>query len=733
MKKIWLLTFGIMPFLIYSQQKSIFPSGGKKVNYLGTTAQLRNIIPVTSPKLYKEVPEFDHAEKTTPRPVAVQHDPVVQRSFVSDDPIIIEENFEGVPSMMVSNPDTEGDVGPNHYFQMVKRSFMIWDKQGNILYGPADNSTLWNSFPGPWHDLTWTDPIIIYDHLDDRWLASCMVYDLGVEYFEMIAISATPDPLGEWHCYSLWFDKMPDYPKFGLWPDGYYLTINEYIITPSIQAFFDGASILVFNREELMNGANDPTVLYFHHEAPNQSFTQDIASFQPSDLDGLLPPPGTPNYHICVRDDDWGWEQDRLWIWECAVDWDDTASSHFSEVAILETEPFNSNYDFMEFIHQPNTTARLHSLTQFLMYRLQYRYLDGHHTLLCNHTVEVDGNDHGGIRWYELRNDGLDWYIYQQSTFAPDEHSRWMASMAMDGDGNIALGYSVSSDEVYPSIRVSGRHDYDSINLMTCQETSIAEGEGFQHTNPRWGDYSTMSVDPSDDLTFWYTQEYIMVSGSLTWQTRVASFQLQKNFTLSADSIVFMTYEECFEGKKLVLKNNSTYSIEVNNIEPEGYYSGAGWFIDPYNFTFPFQINPGDSVAMTIKVDFPVEHIFSGFEVDTLDILTDYKDYGIPIFVNDELMTGISPGTVPVAKDVFSVHPNPFTTSTTLSYTLDEPENVQFTVYNVQSRIVYQMQEKQSKGEQRIQWNAEGLPSEMYYFRIQAGEQVGGGKMVKME
>jgi len=700
-----------MPVMVSSQQKSLLSTPDKQLQFLGTSQELRSIEPIQESGYFQLKPEFDHFEQDPLYLEAFEPDPVMQNFHRSGDSIVIRENLEGVHSINVSNPDTEGDVGPDHYFQMVKRSFMIWDKEGNVLYGPTANKTLWNDYPGPWHSMEWTDPIVIYDHLSDRWLASCMVFNLGVEYYEMIAVSATADPLGAWHCYSLWFDKMPDYPKFGLWPDGYYLTINEYIITPSYTSFFDGASILVFNRDELMNGVEDPTVLYFHHEAPNQSISEDIASFQPSDLDGALPPEGTPNYHICMKDDDWGFEQDRLWVWECVVDWNDTSNSHFSEVAIIETEPFNTNLSQTDIIPQPVTTTRLHSLTHFLMYRLQYRNFGDYEALVCNHTVQIDGNYHGGIRWYQLLDEGSGWYIYQQSTYVPDDHSRWMASMAMDLDGNIAIGYSLSSTEIYPSIMINGRYHYDPLNLLTFQESSVVDGSGYQDNIPRWGDYSTMSVDPTDDFTFWYTQEYLDVSGSLNWKTRVASFQLHRNPTFSEDSLVFTTYNECIEGKQIIIKNNTDYDIEVSYIEPEGFYTGAKWYIDPYVFSFPFWLVPGDSILFMVKVDFPVDDPQTVYQVDTLDISTGYKEYGIPVHVNDGLMTGLKSSIKDEENHVMRVYPNPFTSQLTIELTLDRGSKVHLEVYSIEGNLIENLVDGDllPAGEYQINWEATDL------------------------
>ncbi len=298
MKATFILLLCGLSLLGFSQTTAIKSKGVKHPVYLGKTRPLKNIAP-----LEEQINSEESVEKISPiakRSLNAKYDdPVIQDYKGQNDPILVLHDFEGLSSQGSPNPDTEGDVGPNHYFQMVKSEFAIWDKQGTLLYGPAANVTLWSDFPGPWLELGWTDPVVLYDHLADRWLASCMVYDINVEYYEMIAVSATPDPLGEWFCYYVWFDVMPDYPKFGVWPDGYYLSINEWEIVGSY-ATFQGASILAFNREELMNGTADPTVIYFHFDAPNHSTTTDIGSFLPCDLDGISPPVGTPNYFVCV-------------------------------------------------------------------------------------------------------------------------------------------------------------------------------------------------------------------------------------------------------------------------------------------------------------------------------------------------------------------------------------------------------------------------------------------------
>jgi hypothetical protein len=178
-------------------------------------------------------------------------------------------------------------------------------------------------------------------------------------------------------------------------------------------------------------------------------------------------------------------------------------------------------------IPQPGTTVKLDAISDRLMFRLQYRNFGTHQTLVTNHTVDV-GSDHAGVRWYELRKTTGNWAVQQQGTFAPDAAHRWMGSIAMNGAGDIAVGYSVSSSSIYPSIRTTGRLATDAAGVMTQGETTIINGGGSQtHSASRWGDYSTMSVDPVDDCTFWFTTEYIQTTGSAPWQTRIASVKLR--------------------------------------------------------------------------------------------------------------------------------------------------------------------------------------------------------------
>jgi len=420
----------------------------------------------------------------------------------------IGENFPGMPNISgYAPPDTDGDVGPNHYMQMVNCTYQIFDKSGNSLLGPYDNSTLWNGFPGPWSTSNDGDPIVVYDEYADRWVASQFAlpnYPSG-PFYELIAVSETGDPTGSWYRYAYEFSNLPDYPKFGVWHDGYYFTINQFA-PPNLS--FAGAGVCVVDRDAMING--DPT-------AELVMFTTSYGSLLPADADGGAPPPaGSPNYMMSL-------EYDYLRIWEVDMDWNNTGNSTMNFVSKEYMSPFSWSGISTQ---QPGTSVRLDQLSTRLMNRLQYRNFGTHEVLLTNHSVNADGSGQGGVRWYELRNTGGGWDIYQQGTFAPaDGDTRWMGSVAMNGNGDIGIGYSVTSSSTYPSIRFAGQTAANSgTGILDVFEMSIKEGTASQTGPDRWGDYAKMAVDPTDDQTFWFTTEYS--NGGWSWRTQIASFNL---------------------------------------------------------------------------------------------------------------------------------------------------------------------------------------------------------------
>ncbi|HNT75535.1 MAG TPA: carboxypeptidase regulatory-like domain-containing protein [Anaerolineae bacterium] len=457
-----------------------------------------------------------------------QEDPVLQARLGPLSMPAPLYSFDGVNNVNnIHPPDTQGDIGydpatgKKYYVQWVNLSFAIWDVTTATpvqVYGPVGGRTLWQGFGGVCETTNHGDPITLFDTMANRWLMSQFSY--GGPYYQCIAISQTADPTGAWYRYAFQVSatKMNDYPKFGVWPDGYYMTANQFTGGSS----WGGAGVFVFDRSKLLLGDPTATFQYFDLYGVNPDF----GGMLPSDMDGANPPPsGAPNYFVAVDDGTWIGPDDAMRIWEFHVDWATPANSTFGlngqpnhTLPVAEWTPVGYN------IPQPGTSYTLDSLGDRLMYRLAYRNYGAHESLVVNHTVDAGG--HAGVRWYEVRDPGGAPVIYQQGTFAPDAEHRWMGSLAMDAAGNMALGYSVSSSNVYPSVRYTGRLANDPLNQMPQGEESLVVGSGVQLSSySRWGDYSMMGIDPLDDCTFWFTQEYMQSTGVSSWSTRIGAFR----------------------------------------------------------------------------------------------------------------------------------------------------------------------------------------------------------------
>lgn len=463
--------------------------------------------------------------KTNPKELFI--DPLLQESSLAVAPLQVSaplQSFDGVANVNgVLPPDTNGDVGPNHYVQMVNLSFAIYSKTGALLYGPAAGNTLWSGFAAPCSTSNDGDPIVLYDHLADRWMMSQFAlpnYPSG-PFYQCIAVSQTGDPTGAWYRYAFQISatKLNDYPHFGVWPDGYYMSVNQFAGTA-----WGGAGVVAFERDKMLQGLSAQAVYFDLY-----SIDPNLGGMLPSDLDGPAPAAGTPNYFVQADDNGFGYPQDQLEVWQFSVNWTTPSASSFTQVGLLPTAAFDSDMcaGSRNCIPQSGTTRKLDAIADRLMYRLQYRNFGGYQTMVLNHTVDVNSTDRAGIRWYELRNSGGGWGINQQGTFSPDATGRWMGSIAMDTNGNIGMGYSASSSTMFPSIRYTGRLSTDAPGTMTQGEGVLMAGTGSQtHTASRWGDYSNLSVDPVDGCTFWFTSEYLQTTSSSSWRTRIGSFQL---------------------------------------------------------------------------------------------------------------------------------------------------------------------------------------------------------------
>jgi hypothetical protein len=470
------------------------------------------------------------------------------------------ENFEGVGNINgVVPPDTHGEVGPDNYFQVVNLSYAIYNKTGVKIFGPYANSSVWSGMP---NNSNSGDAVVLYDENANRWLFtqfSLPNYPNG-PFYQMIAVSQTPDPTGSWYRWEYSYTQMPDYPKFGIWPDGYYMSSNNFS-----NSSYVGNGISGFDRTAMLAGDPNAQRVYF-----SVSSGEGFVTFLPADCDGTFPPAGTPNYFAYMKMS--GTQHFR--IYEFHSDWANTTNATFTNVGDLNVNSFNTFSGGG--VAQKGTTRLLDPITDRLMYKLQFRQFNGYSAMVTNHTVNT-GSSIAGIRWYELRNSGSGWTIYQQSTYAPsDNNSRWMGSVAMDTAGSIALGFSVSGTNMYPSIRYTGRFRNDALNTMTVAERGIMNGGGAQtgqwSGRSRWGDYSGISVDPSAPTTFWYTQEYYSTTSDMNWQTRVGSFTFGNAFTIDISS------------NPLTICEGDSSQLNVVAHGGSGAYTYS-WTSDPAGFT----------------------------------------------------------------------------------------------------------------------------------------------------
>ncbi len=444
----------------------------------------------------------------------VQHDPALQTALGPLANVTTGLNFLGVGVGLgnftdcCAPPDTNGAVGATQFVQWVNLSFAVFDKTtGALVMGPVAGNTLWSGFGGACETNNSGDPIAQYDKAANRWVLAQPVFVSPFLY--CIAVSTTSDATGTYNRYQFSMPNFPDYPKLGVWPDGYYATFNMF----SGNTFL-GARACAFDRNAMLAGAAATAVCF------QQGST--IASLLPSDLDGsTAPPAGSPNFFLTLG-------TNALSLFKFHVDFVNTNNSTFTGPTTITVSAFTQACNGGgSCIPQPSTATRLASLGDRLMYRLSYRNFGDHEALAANHSVSttVTGRRTTGVRWYEVRSPNGTPTVFQQATFAPDTTSRWMGSIATDKAGDLAVGYSVSSSSLFPSIRFTGRVPTDALNTLQAESTLIT-GAGSQNALlTRWGDYSSISVDPVDNCTFWYTSEYLMNTGSFNWSTRIGSFK----------------------------------------------------------------------------------------------------------------------------------------------------------------------------------------------------------------
>jgi len=431
-------------------------------------------------------------------------------------------------------PDPVGDVGPNHYVAMGNSQFEVFNKAGGSLFGPADINTLFSGFGGPCEDENAGDPVVLYDQLDDRWILTQFTAN-GPTFFVCVGVSTTADPTGSYFRYGISTGtNFPDYPKFGMWGDALYVSTREF---DGAGGPFAGIGAYAINRAQMVAGDPTTQILSFLATPEGAGGMFNIGDgLLPTDLEGsTMHPAGAPNYFVGSMDNGAGFgaPQDALTLWKFHADFGTPGNSTFT----LTTVPIGAFDTIPAFcsgrqcISQPNTENKIDHLgyRQRVIHRAAYRNFGGFESIVLNQSVEASTTI-SGIRWWEIRSPNSNPTVFQQGTYAPgvtDGVQRWMGSIAMDHVGNMALGYSASDSTVtFPSLRYTGRLVGDPLGTMPQGEGSIFSGTGSQTGGgSRWGDYSSMNVDPTDDCTFWYVNEYLASTSDADWRLRIGSFK----------------------------------------------------------------------------------------------------------------------------------------------------------------------------------------------------------------
>ncbi|MBZ5524461.1 MAG: hypothetical protein LAP21_19660 [Acidobacteriia bacterium] len=402
-------------------------------------------------------------------------------------------------------PDTNGAAGLTQYVQWVNTSIAVYDKAtGTIIGSPVLGNSLFAGLAGSGCATNNDgDPVVNYDRLANRWVLSQFSVRT-TPFLHCVAVSTTSDARGTYNLYAFQYSAFNDYPKVGVWPDAYYVTFNMFNGNT-----FLGGDVCAYQRDAMLQGLTATQICF------QQGNT--IGGLLPSDFDGTIAPSaGSPNTMVFF-------DTNALDLFKFHVDFTTPANSTFTGPTVIPVAPFSPLCGGGTCVPQTGTANQLDSLADRLMYRLAYRNFGAHESLVVNHSVATANG--GGVRWYELQNPNGAVTLAQQSTYAPDNNFRWMGSIAMDKFGDMAMGYSVSSSAMNPSIAVTGRIPTDAANTMEA-ETTVLAGAGSQTgTLSRWGDYSAMQVDPVDDCTFWYTTQYLKTSGTFNWSTKISSFR----------------------------------------------------------------------------------------------------------------------------------------------------------------------------------------------------------------
>jgi hypothetical protein len=477
----------------------------------------------------RELPPAATAAGRSPRQLTVKHpghgggsgntDSAVQSSATVPLGATVTESFQGVGVTNSIPPDPNGSAGATEFVETVNSRMTVFSKSypNSPILGPIAINSLWSAYAAPCAGTDVSDPVVLYDKQAGQWVLMQLASVSAAPYYVCVAVSATSDAAGAWYLYAYNFgNSLPDYPKLGVWPDGYYFAVNDFYLGAS----FQGAAACVLPRSTMLTGGSGNGQCYYNSAS--------VASLLPADLDGDVPgvssttgppPAGTPGMFM-------NFGTNSLNLFQYHVDWGNLNNSTWTGPISKAVPSFSQACGGGTCVPQAGTSQQLASLGDRLMFRLSYRNFlgsNGYQSMVVNQSTVGSGT--AAVRWYELRNPtSTGFTVYQASSYAPDSTYRWMGSVAQDRLADIAAGYSASSSSISPQIRYTARAVNDPLNTLRAEAT-VPITTASQTNYNRWGDYTSMSVDPTDDCTFWYTNEYQRTTGYY-WSTWVTAFKM---------------------------------------------------------------------------------------------------------------------------------------------------------------------------------------------------------------
>lgn len=535
----------------------------------------------------------------------------------------IDKAVDGQGFSNINPADPSIAVGPNHIIQMINGNngsalFSIYDKAGNVIFP----QTYMDQLPGSSYN-GGGDCIAWYDQLTNRFIMSEFgdSSKTGIKMNSLIlAVSASNDPTGAWFIYEFYCDDFfPDYPKFGNWQDAW------YGVTRDFSDQYLGNSVWAFDKNKMISGAANPTVQRLRLTDPDNKFN----ALVPVMLTGTNPAPsGTPGLFLYYNDDvltSSPLDTDSIGLISFKVDFTDPSKSMVKTEKNFAVAAFNSIVCSNRNCASSPGSQGYDVVSNRIMHKPGYRNFGTYQSIVANHTVDVNGNGLSGIRWYEMHNTS-GWNLFQQGTYAPQDwvacnpnnlRHRFMGSILQNGKGQTALAYNFSSKADFASIAFTGRNQYDPLNQMAFEETIIKKGTGYGTSANRWGDYSDMVPDPSNDSVFWFTG--MIGNTANTWSTSLSSFYLRNNPSTDAKlaSIVYPNACDpiCSSSiqPKISIRNNGNevlqslrISVLLNDIKVnEELWTGNLAYTEEAMVTLKTLKMPAGKSALKIMLDLP--------------------------------------------------------------------------------------------------------------------------------